>query len=157
MTCREARDYQADSLDHGLDREARQKLAQHLDGCPACREEYRLLTKARWLLSTYGPVPCPVDFTALATRGALPVRARWPLPRLWARLALTTLLVTLGGVGWQWRRESASLPLARPRPAQLVIRDVAEVREIHEAFAVQQSLQGRDGLLLFAPDWGDRG
>lgn len=157
MTCREARAYQSDSLDDTLEPGVRRKLAQHLGGCPACQEEYRLLAEARWLLSTYGASACPVDLTHLASLQPLRSRTRWSIPRLRARLAIATLALTLAPAGWLWQRASVSSRSARAMPPQLVIRDVAEVQELHESFAVQQSLQGRDGLLLFAPDWGERG
>jgi anti-sigma factor RsiW len=157
MTCREARRFQTDYSDGTLAMAARRKLAQHLDGCPACQEEYRLLTNARRLLATYGVMSCPVDLTRLATQRPLRSEARWFLPSLRGRVAMATLAVSLVLAGWQWQRAAVSPTRARRMPPQLVVRDVAEVEEIHASFAVQQSLQGRDGLLLFAPDWGERG
>jgi anti-sigma factor RsiW len=156
MTCREARDYQSDYLDGALPVATQGQLAQHLDGCAACQEEYRLLTNARRLLATYGAMPCPVDMTHLATQRSLRSGARWFLPSLRGRLAMASFAVTLVFVGWQWQRSPVSPPPPQRMPPQLVVRDVAEVEEIHASFAVQQSLQGRDGLLLFAPDWGER-
>ena len=156
MTCREARGYQSDYLDGALPMATQGKLTRHLDGCAACREEYRLLTNARRLLATYGAMPCPVDMTHLETRQSLRSAARWFLPRLRDRLAMATFAATLVLVGWQWQRVLVPPPRVQPMARQLVVRDVAEVEEIHASFAVQQSLQGRDGLLLFAPDWGER-
>jgi hypothetical protein len=42
-----------------------------------------------------------------------------------------------------------------PAP-RVVVRDVADVEELHRAFVVQQSLGPRDGLVFFASQWAER-
>jgi anti-sigma factor RsiW len=158
MTCREARDRLSDYLDNLLPGTARQRLAQHLAACADCAEEYRLLAATCRLLSTYGTQPCPVDLTDLATR--LPARTRrpWFSLVLLRRLAAATALAAAAVFGWQSWYRTPEGPIAPPRaPRRVVVREVAEVEELHQSFTIQQSLSGQDGLVVFAPEWAERG
>jgi hypothetical protein len=163
MTCREARRRLSDYLDASLKARTLDELARHLDVCPDCREEYRLLAATRHLVSTYGASPCPVDFSYLATRVPLRIQPdRW-WSYCWHNagflrclaIAGAALVVTVGG--WQWRNLAAKPPWPDTTPPRIVIRDVADVDELHRSFAVQHSMGARDGLVLYAPQWVDRG
>jgi anti-sigma factor RsiW len=154
MNCRKVREWLADAVDGSLETHLRDAVASHLAACADCREEHRLLATTRHLLSTYGATRAPADFTHLATRVA--VRSRRPafLLGLGRGLAMTTAAVAVGLVAWQWQRPQP--PPTELTPPQVMVREVPEVEELHEAFVVQQSLDARDGLVLFAPRWEDR-
>jgi anti-sigma factor RsiW len=156
MTCREARRRLSDYLDDGLELSIRRELIDHLDACPACSEEQRLLAATRRLLSACGASPCPVDLTPLATRTPLRVREQRSISRVCRGLAAASAAVALIAVSWQWQRSAGERTVTPPAPHRVVVRDVAEVEELHRSFAVQQSLGTRDGLVLFAPEWAER-
>lgn len=156
MICREARDRLSDYLDNDMPPAARGELEDHLQACAACREEHRLLASTCRLLANLGTTPCPVDFTKLATEATLRTRSRWTFPSLPAALAAATVAAALVAAVWQWQQ-----PLTTPEPPgpapRVIVRDVAEVEELHRSFAVQQSLDARAGLVLYAPEWAERG
>jgi hypothetical protein len=155
MTCREAQRLLADEWGNSLQHRARRALADHLAACAACRHEQRLLAATRRLLATYGAMPCPADLTHLATRLPVHLRKRALIPRFMGGLAIVGTAAALVLAAWQWQRP----PLAPPRSAaapRLVVRDVADVEELHRAFVLQQSLGPRDGLVFFASQWADR-
>lgn len=153
--CRKARERLPDYLDGALSPALRERLAGHLSACAPCREEHRLLAAARSLLSREGGMRCPSDFTHLAERVAR--RATRPAPFLWLRrgLVATTAAAALAGFVWLGVRVPEGVPSATG--AGVRVREVAEAEELHQAFAVQQSLDERDGLLLFAPRWAEHG
>jgi predicted anti-sigma-YlaC factor YlaD len=162
MTCREARDRLSDYLDNDLAPAMRLAVGEHLRSCAACHEEHRLLAVTCRLLASVGSTRCPVDFTKLATEVAVrsgrrgPWRRSAPVPILRTALAGASAAVALVAVVWQWQR-----PMTTPEPpgpaARVIARDVAEVEELHRSFAVQQSLDARAGLVLYAPEWAERG
>ncbi len=156
MTCHEARDRLSEYLDNELEPTTRQELAGHLEACAACREEHRLLAAACRLLSTYGPTSCPVDFTHLAARVADRDRRWWGFPSFRYGLAAVTAAAAVVVGLWQWPRPESYLPLPGSTPPRVVVRDVAEVEELHQSFAVQQSLGARDGLVIYAAEWAGR-
>jgi predicted anti-sigma-YlaC factor YlaD len=155
MTCREAQRLLSDELGNSLKHRARRLLADHLAACAACREEQRLLAATRRLLSAYGAIACPSDFTFLAARLPAHIRKRALLHRFMGGLAIAGTAAALALTAWQWQRP-ARAPLPIGTAPRVVIRDVADVAELHRAFVVQQSLGPRDGLVFFAPQWADR-
>jgi predicted anti-sigma-YlaC factor YlaD len=155
MTCREARDRLSDYLDHDRALTTRRELEEHLQTCAACREEHRLLAATCRLLADLGSTPCPVDLSRIATAATVGTRRRWTFPS--SRLALVAATAAaLVAVVWPWQQ-----PVPSPEPtgpaARVIVRDVAEVEELHRSFAVQQSLDARAGLVLYAPEWAERG
>jgi anti-sigma factor RsiW len=155
MTCREARDRLSDYLDNDLAPAARRELEDHLRACAACCEEHRLLAATCRLLSTHGPAHCPVDFTRLAIRMPAPAWRRWTFLSLRTVMATATAVVAVVVAVGQWQRPEPSPPSeSGPR---VIVRDVAEVEELHRSFAVQQSLDARASLVLYAPEWAERG
>jgi predicted anti-sigma-YlaC factor YlaD len=155
MNCHKARKCLPDTIDGSLTPRLRVPIASHLAACAECREELRRLETTRRLLSTYGAIPAPVDFGSLAARLAVRRRGSELFLRVGRGLVVTTAAVALAAVTWQWQRP-AHEPPGSP-PPRFAVREVAEVQELHQAFAVQQSLAARDGLLLFAPQWVDGG
>jgi predicted anti-sigma-YlaC factor YlaD len=155
MNCREARRRLSDYLDETLELSVRHTLSEHLEACSICREEHRLLAATRRLLSTYGESSCPVDLSYLATQRPVRARGAWFVPSLWRGLTVAGAALALAAVGWQWQRPAGEEALSSETP-RVVVRDVAEVEELHGSFAVQQSLDVRAGLVLYAPDWADR-
>jgi anti-sigma factor RsiW len=155
MNCDKARRCLADLIDGSLKPRHRGSVADHLAACAECREELRRLETTRRLLSTYGAIPAPVDFGSLAARLAVRRRGSERLLRVGRGLVVTTAAVALAAVTWQWQRPTHEPP--GPPPPRFAVREEAEVQELHQAFAVQQSLAARDGLLLFAPQWADGG
>jgi hypothetical protein len=75
--------------------------------------------------------------------------------RLRRGLVAGTAAIALMGITWQWQRSAYGPPVSPP--SRVALRELAEVEELHQAFALQQSLDARDGLLLLAPEWAERG
>jgi anti-sigma factor RsiW len=154
MNCCKVREHLPDTLDGALAASVQGAVERHLESCAECREEHRVLLATRALLARHGATRIPVDLTHLAAR--LAVRSRRPVPALWLRrgVMVATAAAALTGFVWQWQR-APQAPGSIPPGVR--VRDVAEVEELHQAFAVQQSLDERDGLVLFAPQWAERG
>lgn len=153
MNCRQIQERLTAYLDGELRPRDRQRVAAHLDTCAQCRAEQRAIVALRRLLADHPPMQTPVDFTYLARQ--IPVRSAVPLwlrgiPRALAGAA--AVAGVLIGVR-QWQQPGRDEPIARRPPAIIVSRDGTEVEELHRSFAVQQALDSRDGVLLFAHDW----
>jgi anti-sigma factor RsiW len=155
MNCCKARERLPDYLDGAVTQTLQDAIAAHLEACAECRQEYRLLAATRSLLSRHGAISSPIDFTYLAARLTACVPRLSPLFWLRRGLVATTAAAALAGVVWQWSRAPELTP--GHVPAGVRVKEVAEAEELHQAFAVQQSLDERDGILLFAPRWAERG
>lgn len=165
MTCREARRRLSDYIDDTLNARSRQELNEHLEACPACREEHHSLAAVRRLLGAYGSPPCPVDFTHLAMRLPAPARDSWLrrislcVVRPLGVLAMMAAALALAVGGWRWVSLAVQPSGPEPSPRSLARamgpREAPEVETLHRSFAVQQSMGARDGLVLFASEWVD--
>jgi hypothetical protein len=155
MTCPEAQRLLSDELGNSLKQRARRLLADHLAACPACREEQRQLAATRRLLAAYGAISCPSDFTFLAARLPAHLRKRALLHRFMGGFAIAGTAAALALAASQGQRPTLAPVPSGPAP-RVVVRDVADVEELHRAFVVQQSLGPRDGLVFFASQWAER-
>ncbi|GEA14291.1 transcriptional regulator [Moorella sp. E308F] len=113
MQCREAREFFSPYLDGELATEEMEVLQQHLEGCPACREEL-----ARWrklslaLQGLKAPVAAPPGFaTAANARLAERQRVRpWRGIRRWAAAAAAVAVLAAGSIGYAARGIWQHLP-----------------------------------------------
>ena len=72
MTCHDARESLSAFLDEALAPEERQRVAQHLEGCPECRRELARLEQTMALLHRVEPVRAPLGFVDAVTAAARP-------------------------------------------------------------------------------------
>jgi len=154
MNCRKVRECLPDYLDGVLAARTRADVAAHLEVCAECATEHRLARTAKQLLVTHGRSRSPVEFTHLA-RNLAPARRRWEIV-LWIQRGLVTTAAAAGLLGLTWQAQRPSPQTATQGP-RMALREVAEVDELHQEFAVERSLDARDGLVLYAPQWAQRG
>jgi anti-sigma factor RsiW len=153
MDCRKVRECLPDYLDGVLSPKTRDAVAAHLEGCAGCAAERRLSSATRQLLVTHAATRSPVDFTHLA-RNLAPAKRRWEII-LWLQRGLVTTAAAAALFGITWQAQHSGLPTT-PSPTRVALREVAEVDELHQEFAVDKSLHDRDGLVLFAAQWAER-
>jgi len=72
MSCHDARESLSAFLDEALAPDERQRVAQHLEGCPECRRELARLEQTVALLHRVEPVRAPVGFVDAVTAAARP-------------------------------------------------------------------------------------
>lgn len=72
MSCHDARESLSAFLDEALAPDERQRVAQHLEGCPECRRELTRLEQTVALLHRVEPVRAPVGFVDAVTAAARP-------------------------------------------------------------------------------------
>ena len=72
MSCHDARESLTAFLDEALAPDERQRVAQHLEGCPECRRELARLEQTVALLHRVEPVRAPVGFVDAVTAAARP-------------------------------------------------------------------------------------
>jgi len=70
MRCHDARESLSAFLDEALAPEERQRVAQHLEGCPECRRELARLEQTMALLHRVEPVRAPLGFVDAVTAAA---------------------------------------------------------------------------------------
>jgi hypothetical protein len=72
MNCHDARESLSAFLDEALAPEERQRVAQHLEGCPECQRELARLEQTVALLHRVEPARAPVGFVDAVTAAARP-------------------------------------------------------------------------------------
>ena len=72
MSCHDARESLSAFLDEALAPEERQRVAEHLEGCPECRRELARLEQTVALLHRVEPARAPVGFVDAVTAAARP-------------------------------------------------------------------------------------
>ncbi|MFA0750163.1 MAG: hypothetical protein SLRJCFUN_000566 [Candidatus Fervidibacter sp.] len=130
MTCQQVRSHLSEYWSGELPSEFRQAIAIHLQGCPACQQEWGKFCEAmRNLRSLTAPEP-PADLpqrisAAIRSRHRLALRRRW----LWASVPLfgAALLLTLAlFLPFHWRhRERLEVALAPSAAPSLPLPPVA--------------------------------
>ncbi len=87
MICRQTRSTFSVYLDGALTGSEMQSVARHLETCPACKAEYRMLVRTQELVRSLGPAKAPPDL-ALRLRVALSQKASRSFPHQWAAFLL---------------------------------------------------------------------
>jgi anti-sigma factor RsiW len=142
-----------DYLDGVLPAGTRGVVAAHLETCAECATEHRLSKATRQLLAAHAATRSPRDFTHLALRLA-PARRRWEI-LLWIQRGLVTTAAAAGLLGITWQAQHQPSP-PDSQGTRVALREVADVDELHQEFALEKSLDARDGLVLLAPRWAER-
>jgi anti-sigma factor RsiW len=113
LTCEQAQAHAHDARRGRLGEAEAQALAQHFEGCPACRERHR---QESALDTALGRVPRPAAPHALTERVAAMVENQAAPPRPRARIAAVMLaaaaVVLLGFLGLRYRTQERTDALA---------------------------------------------
>ena len=87
MTCKQAHSTFSVYLDGALAGSEMQSIARHLETCPGCEAEYRMLARTQELVRSLGPAKAPPDL-ALRLRVALSQEASRSFTRQWSAFLL---------------------------------------------------------------------